>query len=126
MFCRVENRKSRGKEDGAGADDSSLFLLLKVNRMAGAEFFTGSALSFLKVDAVVSVDHILERNCLSIFHVRGFAVVQSFIEFIGNFFRAFFRTGPAGDTTIHVHGTGMGEDFHAEVAFLSLNGCDLG
>jgi hypothetical protein len=84
-------------------ENSFLRLFGKLDRPGGAQFFANSALPFLKVQAMGSIDGIFQGNGLGIFQVDGLAISQSCVKLIPHLAGTFLRAETAGDASIHIH-----------------------
>jgi hypothetical protein len=93
--------------------------------VCGAELFAGAAFAFGKVNAVLSIDGILQRHGLGIFDIGRLALVEALIVFIGNFFRTFFRASAAGDALVHVNVAGVFFNGDVEIADLTIETNDF-
>jgi len=115
----IERLESRSQNHRADPKGELLLLVVEVHRAGGAELLTGSALPFLKIDAVIRVDEILERDGLCVMDINGFPLHETFVVFTAHLLRAFLRAGSAGDTLERIHETGTFEDLDLEVPLFS-------
>jgi hypothetical protein len=129
FVCEVASGiKSDGpwcKDDGAHMENETLFLLFKVNRIFGTEFFTGPALPFVKEDTILLVNGVLKRDRLCVFHINRLSRPQIFIKGIMDFFRAFLSTNSTPNTFFRIHISGVSEDFYFKIASLPLDAGDF-
>ena len=96
-------------------------MVLKVNGAGRAEFFTGFAFAFEKINAGIGVDRVFERDCLGVLHVNRLALAQTSVIGVGNFFGTFFRTGIAGDALVHIDVAGVLGQFDFKIALFAAN-----
>jgi hypothetical protein len=101
------------------------FFVFIVDGVGGADFFTVAAFSLGQLDAVFGVNGIFQRNGLGVFDIDGLSFPHGRIVFIVHLFGTFFRAGPAGDTFVRVHITGMLQNADLKIARFPLKGGDF-
>jgi hypothetical protein len=77
-------------------------VVFEIDRTGWTKFFAGFALPFQKIDTLIGIYCIFQRDRLSILHINRLAFGQPAFIGIGNFFGTFFRTGVTGDTLVHI------------------------
>jgi hypothetical protein len=111
----IKGSKPRRKNHGACLNRDFLLLVVEVYRTGGTKLLTGAAFPFLKIDAMVFIDDILERHGLGVLHINGFSLHEAFVVFAIHFLRAFFSAGAAGNALLHVYISGAFENLYLKV-----------
>jgi hypothetical protein len=81
----------------------SLCLLREIDRFCRAELLADSTFSLFKIEAVLRVYGVLQRNSLGVSHIGRLAPTQTLVEFILHLARAFCGAKAAGNTFTRVH-----------------------
>jgi hypothetical protein len=98
----IKGLETGRRDDGADLDLVDLFGICEVDGISGAVFFTGPTFAFLDEDTVLRIESVFQGNGLAIRDIGGLAFAQSAIEFVGDFFGAFFRAHATCDTLIDI------------------------
>jgi hypothetical protein len=117
--------ESGSKDNGPHVQFQLLILLREIDCACGAELLASPAFALLKIDTVIFIDGILQRNGLCVLHVDGLARGQVLIVKIIHLFRTFFSACPAGNTFAHIHEPGMFQDAYLEIARFAADGTDF-
>jgi hypothetical protein len=108
--------KAGGKNHRSHLDDGAFLGLVKINGLAFAELFTGSAFPFPEINAGVPVYGIDKGYGLRILDIDRLSFGQAFIKIIPHFDRAFLGTHTAAHTFGRVHVFGLLEDQNLKIA----------
>ena len=96
-------------------------LLVEIDGVGGADFFTGPAFLFLDVNAAVAVDTVFQGYRLGVLDIGGFAFDDPRVIRIHNFFRTFFSAGTAGDAQRFVDVARVPNQFDLEITRTAFN-----
>jgi hypothetical protein len=121
VCTRVIGPATGGQNNGAHMKRDFLLSIFEVDRIGWAKFFTASAFSSNKINALSWIDAIFKRNGLSILHINRLAFAQVAVIGVGNFLGAFFRTGAAGDTFFRIDVSRALSQFDFKIALFAFN-----
>jgi hypothetical protein len=119
MSSGIESSKTQGQDEGAHRNFAFRIGLGKVHRSGGAELLAGSTGALHKMEANVSINGILQGNCLGVKNIRGFSETKSQVKGIGHLDFTFLGTQAAGNTFIRVNVTGPPLQLHVKPTRLS-------
>jgi hypothetical protein len=105
---RVVCNKPRTQDHGAHSDLVHPCRVVKVDRAGRTKLLAGLASpTFLKINALVRVNHVLQGNGLRVWKIGGFSFAQPQIIGIDDSLRAFFFAGAAGNTQAGINVAGV-------------------
>jgi hypothetical protein len=106
-FQGIKGLETGSQDDGSDLQGFGYRLVFEIDGVCGTEFFARPTLSCLKIDTMIPVNGILERHCLGIWDIGGPSLSQPLVVGVIHLFRALFRTGPATDTLVEIHVSGL-------------------
>jgi len=106
---RIKCLKAWRKYNGTHFEVDNCFRLLKIDGIVFTVFLTKLELAFpsrinrQEVEAIVSVNGVLERHCLRKRYVNSLALTHAKIEFIGDLLRAFGCANTASHALLFIN-----------------------
>jgi hypothetical protein len=119
MAGGIVNLATVGKNHGTHPEGKLFLHVIKFNGTGGTNFFTGFTFAFDKINAMLGIDGIFQRNRLGVLYMRRFTLDESCIVLIVNLFGTFFCTQSAGNAFFHVNIPGILDKVYFKVALLS-------